>query len=124
MPKIELTDSELIVHLGFWEMLAALHKSLRVPLAKVRGATEDPGYSGADMGLRLPGTYLPGVIAAGTFYSNGDKQFVYIKRKTQPVVIELAGAGFARIVLGVADARAASARINAALGQDQLATTG
>jgi len=117
MPRLELTDRELIVHLNVWEMLAALHRSVRVPLLKVRGATEDPGFSGADMGLRLPGTYLPGVIAAGTYYNNGDKQFVYVTRKTQPVVIELADGSFARIVLGVADARSEAARINAALVQ-------
>lgn len=118
MPRLELTDRDLIVHLSFWEMLAAFHRSVRVPLTKVRGATEDNGYSGADMGLRLPGTYLPGVIAAGTYYNNGDKQFVYVTRKSHPVVIELADERFVRIVLGVADARAATAHINAALGKD------
>jgi hypothetical protein len=117
MPRLELTDRELIVHLSFWEKLAAFHRSVRVPLAKVRGATEDAGFSGADMGLRLPGTSLPGVIAAGTYYNNRDKQFIFVTRKTQPVVIELADAGFARIVLGVANARTEAARINAALGK-------
>ena len=56
------------------------------------------------MGMRLPGTYLPGVIAAGTYYNNGDKQFVAVARKTHLVVIERAEGGFARIVLGFADA--------------------
>ena len=123
MPRLELTDRELIVHLSFWEMLAALHKSVRVPLTHVRGATEDAGYSGADMGIRLPGTYLPGVIAAGTYYNNGDKQFVYVTRKTHPVVIELTDGSFARIVLGVADARAAAARVNAAVDKAKVRTT-
>lgn len=115
MPTLELTDRELIVHLGFWEMLAALHRSIRVPLANVRGATDDQGYSGSDMGLRAPGTYLPGVIAAGTYHKAGDRQFVYISGKAQPVVIELDNERFARIVVGVPDARATAGMINAAL---------
>lgn len=115
MPTLELTDRELIVHLGFWEKLAALHASIRVPLANVRGATDDEGYGGADMGLRAPGTYLPGVIAAGTYHKKGDRQFVYISGKAHPVVIELANERFARIVVGVPDARATADKINAAL---------
>lgn len=115
MPRIELTERELVVHLGFWEALAAFHRSIRIPLANIRGATDDDGYSGADMGLRAPGTYLSGVIAAGTYYKQGDKQFVYVRRRTHPVVIELANERWARIVIGVADARAAALRINAAL---------
>lgn len=116
MPTLELTDRELIVHLCWWEILAAVHGSLRIPLANVRGATEDPGYSAADMGLRAPGTYLPGIIAAGTYYHQGDRQFVYVTRRSHPVVIELAGERWARIVVGVADARGTAARINAARG--------
>src|SRR5687767_6026210 len=114
MPTIELTESELILHLGFWEKLVAVHGSLRIPLAHVRGATEDPGYFTANMGLRAPGTYLPGIIAAGTYYHQGDRQFVYMTRRSHPVVIELAGERWARIVIGVAEARATAARINAA----------
>jgi hypothetical protein len=114
MPRIELTDRELVLHLGFWEALASFHRSIRIPLANVRGATDDDGYSGSDLGLRAPGTYLPGVIAAGTYYNKGDKQFVYMTRRTHPVVIELANERWARVVVGVADARDAAVRINAA----------
>ncbi len=115
MPRIELTDQELIVHLGFWEALAACRRSIRVPLAHVRGATDDEGYSWSDMGTRAPGTHLPGVLAAGTFYKKGDKQFVYLGRNSHPVVIELSDESWTRIVVGVPDARGTAALINSAL---------
>ena len=117
MPRLELTERDLIVHLGFWEALAALSKSIRVPLSHVRGATDDEGFQGAALGLRAPGTAIPGVISAGTYRKRGEKLFAYVTRGTHPVVIELSDQRWDRIVLGVADAREAAARINAVAGK-------
>ncbi|HEY8608355.1 MAG TPA: hypothetical protein VIM12_14670 [Noviherbaspirillum sp.] len=117
MPRLELTDRELVVHLTAWESILSLRRSFRVPLAHVRGATEDNGFGGGALGLRIPGTYLPGLIAAGTFIKGSDRQFVYTSRKLQTIVIELAGNDWARLVIGVPDVRAAATRINAAVAR-------
>ncbi|PZX26927.1 conserved hypothetical protein [Cupriavidus phytorum] len=117
MPRLELTDRELVVHLTPWESIWSLRRGFRVPLAQVRGATEDNGFDGKALGLRLPGTYFPGLIAAGTFIKGGDRQFVYTSRKLQTIVIELARHDWARLVIGVPDARAEAARINAAVAR-------
>jgi hypothetical protein len=115
MPRLELTDRELVVHLTAWETIWSLRRSFRVPLEQVRGATEDNGFGGRALGLRIPGTHFPGLIAAGTFIKGGDKQFVYTLRRLQTIVIELAGNDWTRLVIGVPDARAEAARINAAI---------
>lgn len=117
MPRLELTGHELVVHLTAWESIWSLRRSFRVPLTQVRGATDDNGFGAAALGLRIPGTYFPGLIAAGTFIKGGDKQFVYTKRTLQTIVIELAGSDWARLVIGVRDARAEAARINAAIAR-------
>ena len=117
MPRLELTDHELVVHLTAWESICALRRSFRVPLAHVRGATEDSGFGGSALGLRIPGTHFPGLIAAGTFIKGRDKQFVYTMRRLQTIVIELAGNDWTRLVIGVPDARAEAARINAAVAR-------
>ncbi|MDB5745243.1 MAG: hypothetical protein JWP72_91 [Massilia sp.] len=122
MPRLELTDNELVVHLDKWEQLWALHGSIRVPLAKVRGATDDSGFGGVGgmgLGLRIPGTHIPFVVAAGTFLKRGDRQFVYTRRRLQTVVIELADNEWTRLVIGVPDAQAEAARINAAAARCQ-----
>ena len=115
MPVLELTKDELVVHLRAWEALLSLHRSIRIPLAHVRGATADDGYRGRELGLRAPGTGLPGILSAGTFYKNGDRQFVFIGPRTHPVVIELANEKWKRIVLGVEDARHTVAAVSAAI---------
>lgn len=119
MPRLELTDGELIVHLNRWEQILALHDSIRVPLRQVRGATEDDGFGWTSMGLRMPGTHLPFVIAAGTFIKGGDRQFIYTRRKRQTIVIELADNTWTRLVIGVPDAHTEAMRINAAVARLQ-----
>lgn len=117
MPRLELTDDTLCVHLAAWEKLAALRGDLRVPLGRVRGATEDDGFGGSALGLRLPGTHIPFVLSAGTFFKKGDRQFVCTRRTLQTIVIELAGDRWTRLVIGVSDAHGAAARINAAVAR-------
>lgn len=122
MPTLELTSDTLIVRLSKVEKFFALHGDVHVPLHQVRGATEDSGYHREGLGIRLPGTDMPGVLKAGTFLNGADKQFVVLKRSLQPLVIELAGAKFVRLVIGLPDARAIAARINAAVAGRQPAS--
>mgnify|MGYP003456281681 CR=1 FL=1 len=120
MPQLELTDRELIVHLGKWEQMLAMHPGVRVPLNQVRGVTEDQGFGGPggwNLGLRVPGTHIPFVAAAGTFLKGGDRQFVCTRRRLQTIVIELANNEWTRLVIGVRDARAEAARLNAAVAR-------
>ena len=115
MPRIELTDSDLCVRLAWWEKLFALTGDIRIPLHEVRGATEDSGFGGNALGLRLPGTRIPGVLAAGTFIKGGDRQFVCTRHTLRTIVIELTSRKWTRLVIGVRDAHSAAARINAAV---------
>jgi len=115
MPTLELTKDELIVHLSFWEAIASLQRGIRVPLKNIRGATDDEGFRGSALGLRCPGTSVPGIIVAGTYWKRGERQFVFVTRGSHPVVIELNHEKWDRIVLGVADARNVAVQINAAV---------
>ena len=120
MPQLELTDSELIVRMGKWEQMMALSADVRVPLAQISSAIQDDGFGGASgfkLGLRLPGTHIPFVVAAGTFLKAGDRQFVFTRRTLHTIVIELAGNEWTRLVVGVPDAHAEAARINAAVAR-------
>lgn len=53
--------------------------------------------------LRIPGTYLPGVIKAGTFWSvsSGEKSFWDVSDEKKSIVVELADAGLSKIVVEV-----------------------
>lgn len=122
MPTLTLTDSELCIHLHWWEKLSALSGDVRVPLGEVRGATEDDGFAGRALGLRLPGIHIPFVLAAGTFVKQGDRQLVLTQRTLRTIVIELSNNRWARLVIGVDDAHDTAARINAAVARRHTAT--
>lgn len=117
MPTIELTSDTLIVRLSILEKLCCVRGNLRIPLTKVRGATEDSGFNSEPLGLRIPGTHIPGFLKAGTFVKNGEWQFVYLKPTLQPLVIELADTRYARVAIGTPNARAVASRINAAIAK-------
>lgn len=66
--------------------------------------------------LRAPGTAIPGVIKAGTYYTPRGKEFWYVvhSRWAQPLTVEIDGEPLARLVISIDDAEAWAARINAA----------
>src|SRR5687767_15050684 len=100
MPTIELTSDTLIVRLSLLEKIFSARGNLRIPLSQVRGATEDSGFNSESLGLRIPGTHIPGVLKAGSFIKNAERQFVYLRPSLQPLVIELNGASYARLAIG------------------------
>lgn len=65
--------------------------------------------------IRAPGTGLPGVIKAGTYYTPRGKEFWYAvrSRKDQPLTIELKDAGYKRMAVTIDGAVGWAARINA-----------
>lgn len=120
MPRLELTDQELIVRLGKWERIMALTSDIRVQIAQVKGARKDCGFGGPggmQLGWRIPGTHIPFVVAAGTFIRHGERQFVFMRRTRQTVVIELEHKEWSRLLIGVPDASAEASRINAAVAR-------
>ncbi len=116
MPSYEVTTTHLKVHLNLLDQLRSLRRSFSVPLSNIRGATEDLGVIPSELGIRAPGTGLPGVIAAGTFFKRFERQFVYWLRGQTPVVVELKNHKFERLILGTTDARDLVDKINSNLG--------
>lgn len=115
MPQIHIRDGYLEVKLSPLQRWATLRRGVKVPFEQIRGATPDPTAIPTQLGLRAPGTGLPGFIAAGTFYKSGDKQFAYWRRGETAVIVELAGHKFDRLILGSKNAKELADQINAAI---------
>ena len=88
------------------------------PLAHVVGAEVEPEIAqGWREGIRAPGTHVPGVITAGTFYQDGERVFWDVHHPEKTVVIRLRDERYARLVIEVDDPRATAAAIQGALGE-------
>jgi hypothetical protein len=115
MARLSVLDGTLIVEVEGLDKLWALRSRLEIPLANVRGATADPGIVHESKGVRLGGTSLPGVITAGTFRSAGEWVFWDVHNPAGAIVIQLADERYSRLVVEVADPRAAVALVEEAM---------
>ena len=117
--EIDITGGELVVEVKGADKIWALKSELRVPLQHVVGAESGEEEASAWYhGIRAPGTSLPGVITAGTFYRHGEKVFWDVHHPEKAVAIVLRDENYRRLVVEVADPDATIKAISAA------ATTG
>ncbi|WP_412538412.1 hypothetical protein R8Z50_21470 [Longispora sp. K20-0274] len=115
MALVSVSGDELLVEIEGMHKLWALKGRLRIPLAHVRGAVVDPARSRRPRGLRLPGTYLPGILAAGTYRSADGRAFWDVRDPDRAVVIDLVEEDFTELVLQVADPHATARLITDAI---------
>ena len=117
MVEISIQDGRAVFEVQGWSRLWALRSRVTVPLTSIRAVRRaDPDVvRGWWKGLRLPGTHVPGIIVAGTFYQGSKRHFWDVRRPARAIEVELAGAAYDRLVVDVADPDAAVERLRAAI---------
>ena len=115
MAEITTDGTTLTIEMTGMHKLYALRSRIEIPLANVRGATADPDAVTEPKGIRAPGTHVPGLIVAGTYYSQGERTFWDVTDPSKTVVIELDDEKYDRLIVGVDDPQATVAAVNAAL---------
>src|SRR6185312_1974465 len=89
MTDLSIVDGKLIVHVHGADQLWALKSSLEIPVQHIAGVHADPSVArGWYHGIRMPGTNVPGVITAGTFYQHGQRVFWDVHNPDNTIVIE------------------------------------
>jgi len=115
MVDLSTTESTLTLHVRGADKLWAFTSSLEIPLAHIAGVRADPEIArGWYHGVRLPGTNLPGVITAGTFYQDGKRVFWDVHHPENTIVIDLHDERFNQLIVEVADPAAAVEMIQGA----------
>ncbi|MCB0978844.1 MAG: hypothetical protein KDB02_15425 [Acidimicrobiales bacterium] len=111
-------DDQLLVRpVGFMRVWA-LSRGIDCPTTSV----VDVGVSATKdlhRGRRLPGTYLPGVMTAGTFRSKDGRALWLVGRHREVLVIELTDERYRFLVLGVEDPKAACEALRAAVNRER-----
>jgi hypothetical protein len=83
--------------------LWALKSRLEIPRLNIRGAHRDAAAVRGWKGWRVPGTYVPGLITAGTFYLEGKRIFWDVSDPDKAVVVDLEDERYDRLVIEVED---------------------
>jgi len=118
MVEISVLGDRVRFEVQGWDKLWALKSRLEIPLAHVRSVRVDPEPArGWWHGFRFPGTQLPGVITAGTFYRDGEAVFYDVHDPDRTIVLELEHERYRRLVIEVADPATAVAMLDDALAR-------
>ena len=110
--NLAIQQDKLTIELGFWEKLWSMqfHTPFAVPLAHIQTVSlTEPPSSWKD--LKLPGTLVPGVIKAGTYYSDRGREFWYVTQSGHSLTLELQDEFYQRIILSLDDPQTWSDRI-------------
>ncbi len=125
MTEVEILENSLIVHVKGMDKILAFKSQLEVPLAHVVSAEVDPNtvqeFERLFIGIKAPGTGLPGVIRAGTWYTDNGKVFWDVHDAHKSITIRLADETYSRLVVEVEDPATTCSRIQEALRRHHAA---
>lgn len=113
---VTIEDDRLVVRLSGWEAVFALKREINASLQNVVSVRAGSVPSLSPNGFRLPGAYIPKVIAAGSYWSkSGGWSFWSVRHPEKAVDIGLRDSRYRRIVVEVDDPYATVAQVEAAL---------
>ncbi len=108
MVDVSISNGNLVLHVNGIDKLWTLKSSLEIPLAHITEIKADPTVAhGWWHGLKMPGTNIPGVLTAGTFYQHGQRIFWDVHNPDNTIVIQLKDERYSELIVEVADPKAA-----------------
>lgn len=100
---IEVSKDLVVVNLTGKDRFFALKGRLRIPAEKIRSVEVLPRREvppGRGTLIRLPGTYIPGVVRHGSYGLGPNREFWAVYRQDEVVVISVDDWAYRRLVLG------------------------
>jgi hypothetical protein len=120
MVTLEVVDRTLKLHVVGLDQLWSFKAELNIPLAHIVDAR--PAAEEARTwfhGLRAPGTSVPGIITAGTYYDGSGRVFWDVHDAERAIVILLRDERYARLIIEVDNPTSAIALVQDALTADR-----
>lgn len=114
LAAVQVEGAALVVRLRGLNKLWAFKHRIEVPLEAVVGVEVKAKLDRMPIGLRMPGTSIPGIIIAGSYRSEGHRSFYAIRRGDDVLVIDLEGAKYERIVVETSDPQMSADAIDTA----------
>jgi hypothetical protein len=118
MVRIEIDGDHLDIQVQGQHKFWALKSSLRVPLADIRDVRQDPERATRFFpGLKVPGTHIPFVYTAGTYYQSDFRpDFWSVRHPDHAIVIQCGDhAAYDEIIVEVEDPAETVDRIRKAM---------
>ena len=100
--ELKIVNGILKIQFTTAEKILSVHGSMEIPVSKITEVTRmllDPTWKE----IRMPGTNLPGIIKAGSYFTNRGKEFWYLTWGKEGLRIGLRDQTYKRIILGIDD---------------------
>lgn len=115
--RVSVEGDRVAFEVEGWDKLWAFKSRLDIPLAHIRSVRVDcEAARGWWHGIRMPGSSIPGVLTAGTFYQSDGAVFFDVHNPDNTVVIELDHEHYTRLIVEVEDPLATARMLQSALG--------
>ncbi len=100
--KLSITDDKLMLNLEWYEQLWAfnLNKTLEIPLKNIEEVTTAEPESNWQE-IRAPGTFVPGIIKAGTYYTKIGREFWYVRQEKNYLTLKLKDEYYKKIIITI-----------------------
>lgn len=112
----QIIGDSLHLHVEGMDKVWAFKSQLTIPLRHITSVRTDAEVTKKWFhGIKWPGTSVPGVITAGTFYQDGRRIFWDVHHPERAVVIALADESYNELVIEVENPEIFVANIQAAI---------
>src|SRR5512141_708467 len=100
MVTVSIDGDRIRFEVESWDKFWALRSHLEIPLAHVKSVRVDPDAArGWWHGLKLMGSYVPGLLTAGTFYQRDGIVFFDVHDPDKTIVLDLDHEVYNRLVI-------------------------
>ncbi|MCX8512699.1 MAG: hypothetical protein ORN83_13165 [Chthoniobacteraceae bacterium] len=99
MTDISISEDKLVIEIKGWHKLWAFKSRLEVPLQNIIDSR--PATSERVRGFRFPGTCIPSVITAGSYYGKEGWVFWDVCDLKRAIVLNLRANRYSKLVLEV-----------------------
>lgn len=103
MASINIVGNKVVVKLELVERISSLRRRITIPISSIKSVSKvAPEFQWNEW--RIPGTYMPYIIKAGTYYTPRGKEFWYRTwKKRFCVALKLNNHKFDGVIVGFKD---------------------
>jgi len=112
MVTINKQNNDFIFEVKGLHKIWALKRQLTIPADHITRVHQNTDSVRGWKGWRIPGTSIPGIITAGTYYKNGDKIFWDVCNMNKSIVVELKDENYTKLVIEVENPEDAIKELN------------
>lgn len=115
--KITIEDDKMVVNVLGIDKLLSFKGSLTIPLEHISSVGPMPEISRRDIGFKLAGSGIPGLIRAGTYKGKDGLAFWNIRNFDNALMFELHDERYSRLFIEVEDPEQTAALIESELSR-------